>query len=43
MINFQLRSYIEALEHLDIAKKRARARDENQSMHSGIKDLIRLI
>jgi hypothetical protein len=40
MINFQLRSYIHALEHLDIAKTRAMARDERESIDAGVKQLI---
>lgn len=40
MINFQLRSYIQALEYLDIAKWRARARDENEEMKDDVRALI---
>ena len=40
MINFQLRGYIQALEHLDIAKSRARARDQFESMPGEVKQLI---
>jgi hypothetical protein len=40
MINFQLRSYIDALEHLDVAKNRARSRHEDDPLHDGIRQLI---
>jgi hypothetical protein len=40
MINFQLRSYIQALEYLDISKLRARARDADEEMPPEIKALI---
>lgn len=40
MINFQLRAYIHALEHLDIAKTRARAVHENEALPENIKQLI---
>jgi hypothetical protein len=40
MINFQLRSYIQALEQLDIARVRARSRDPNEIVPNDIKHLI---